>query len=158
FEELIGEIADGKPVDWRRFAADPRIPSHELEAARAIAGLRDASDHLAGDAPGHSTQADPVGGFEIFEEIGRGGFGRVYRARDRALGRDVALKILADVELTAAQRAHFLHEARIFASCEHPNIVRVHSVEEIAGRLELRLELVDGVTLEKLVEERGPMS
>lgn len=67
--------------------------------------------------------ADP-GRYEILAEHGRGGLGRVYRAHDKQLGRDVALKELLKPSLRA--EARFLREALITASLEHPGIVPVH--------------------------------
>ena len=158
FAELIGAIADGAPIDWKRVETSGRLRAGELRAARALAAMRDISEREARDAGAAAPPTDLVRGFELLEEIGRGAFGRVWRARDRALGREVALKVLVDDELTEEQRAKFLGEARVLARCDSENVVRVHSVEEREGRLELCLELIDGVTLKELVEEGGVRS
>jgi len=97
-------------------------------------------------------------GFEKLEELGAGGSGRVWRARDRALDKEVALKVLDVPVLTREKRERFLREARILASLDHPNIVRIFSIDEQAGEIRLSLELVQGRTLETLVRERGPLS
>jgi eukaryotic-like serine/threonine-protein kinase len=153
FEELIGAIADGEPIDWVHLEESKYLRRKEIAAARAIAGLRDATDELARAA------ANPEHGFDRIEEIGHGAFGRVWRARDRVLGREVALKVLEnDAGLTLEQRERYLREARALAACEHENIVRIHSVGERDGHLELCLELLDGVTLEQLVRDGGPLS
>jgi serine/threonine protein kinase len=71
---------------------------------------------------------DASGRYAIEEEIGRGGMGVVHRAHDRALGRDVALKVLAGGE-GGAELARRLHrEARVLAALEHPGMVPVHDV------------------------------
>ena len=106
-----------------------------------------------------ATGGDSIGsGLEIQEELGRGGCGVVYRARDRALQRDVALKIIdrqssSDPDL----RQSFLEEARTLAKLDHPNIVRIHAIDETEGQVRLALELIDGRTLEEFVQREGPL-
>ncbi len=98
-------------------------------------------------------------GYEILEELGRGSYGRVYRALDRALGREVALKVQDErAGLSASEWDRFVAEARTLASLDHKNIVRIHSIDEQDGLLRLGLELIDGHTLQDLVNERGPLS
>ena len=92
-------------------------------------------------------------GYELREEIGRGGMGIVYRARDVALDRDVAVKILSDrfsPNSSAAQR--FLNEARVTGQLQHPGIPAVHQVGALAdGRPFLAMKLIKGNTLEELL-------
>ncbi len=158
FAKLLDAIADGTPIDWEKVDASPHLRAEELRAAKALAAMRDTSELGTGDAGGEPAGTDLVRGFELLAELGRGAFGRVWRARDRVLGREVALKVLADEELTPEQRATFLREARVLARCESANVVRIHAVEERTGRLELVLELIDGVTLSELVEADGVRS
>jgi len=159
FDELIGAIADGDSIDWSRVREAGRIPGPELRAARDLAGMRDSSERRALEA---SANPDPTAvpkGFTRIRRIGHGAFGQVWLARDEALGRDVALKVLEDDgTMTPEQRTRFVREARLLAACEHDNIVRIHSIEERDGRLELCLEFVDGVTFEQLVRDDGPRS
>ncbi|MBI2932005.1 MAG: protein kinase, partial [Planctomycetes bacterium] len=69
--------------------------------------------------------------YELLEELGRGGMGVVYRARDRTLGREVAVKMLRrDGEEKPHLLARMMREARVVATLEHPNIVRIHDVLE----------------------------
>ncbi len=78
------------------------------------------------------TPASPLG-YELLDEIGLGGMGVVYRARDAALDRDVAVKLLSDrypADAPAAQR--FLSEARITGQLQHPGIPAVHQVGTLA--------------------------
>ena len=115
------------------------------------------SSAFFGDAP--PPDEDLIRGFELGRELGRGAFGRVYRARDLALGREVALKILAsDHPAEDDARRRFLREARILASLDHPNVVRVHSIDEHDGALRICLELIEGQTLQDFIEDRGPVS
>jgi hypothetical protein len=106
-----------------------------------------------------ASSASGEGGFELLAELGRGGFGVVWRARDRLLRREVALKLLRADALDAPNaRKNFLQEARVLASLDHPNIVRIHSVEAVDGQLRLDLELVQGVSLKDWVAGEGPRS
>jgi tetratricopeptide (TPR) repeat protein len=90
------------------------------------------------------------------DEIGRGGMGVVYRARDIALERDVAVKLLSQrfpADSLPAQR--FLSEARITGKLEHPGIPAVHQVGTLAdGRHFLAMKLIKGSTLESILEHR----
>ena len=85
--------------------------------------------------------------YELFEELGRGGMGIVFRGRDRALDRDVAIKVTA--WSTAADADRLRREARTLASLEHPGIVPVHDVGQLAdGRVYSVMRLVRGERLD----------
>ena len=86
--------------------------------------------------------------YEITDAIGAGGMGRVYRARDTRLGRDVAIKVLPpDVAIDADRLVRFEREAQILASLNHPNIAAIYGVEDATGVPALVMEFVDGPTL-----------
>lgn len=88
-----------------------------------------------------------LGSYEIISPLGSGGMGEVYRARDRTLGRDVALKVLSEEVARDPQRlAGFEREARMAAGLNHPNIVVLHSIEEAGGTRFITMELVEGMT------------
>jgi len=94
--------------------------------------------------------------YEIVEKLGEGGMGEVYRARDTKLGRDVAIKVLPeDLARDPKRRLRFENEARVIATLNHPNIVTIHSVDEVEGRLFITMELVKGVTLRDLIKPDG---
>jgi len=91
-----------------------------------------------------------VEGYEILEEVGRGGMGVVYRARQRGLNRIVALKmILAGPHASPEQLARFRGEAEAAAQLQHANIVQVYGVGDQNGLPYFTLEFVDGVPLSK---------
>lgn len=97
-----------------------------------------------------------LGHYEISEKIGEGGMGEVYRARDTRLGRDIALKVLPDeLAQDPERRRRFEREARAVAALKHPNIVTIHSVEEVDGVHFITMELVEGETLSARIEAHG---
>ncbi len=90
------------------------------------------------------------GSYEIIREIGRGGMGVVYLARDTKLDRDVAIKCLPDqVAQDEGRLQRFEREAKLLASLNHPNIATIHGLEEVDGKRYLILEYVEGKTLEE---------
>ena len=95
--------------------------------------------------------------YEILEEIGAGGMGVVYRARDTRLDREVAVKALPEGLAQDAERlARFEREAKLLASLNHPHIAAIHGLEKADGQPFLILELVEGETLAKRIA-RGPV-
>jgi serine/threonine protein kinase/tetratricopeptide (TPR) repeat protein len=97
-----------------------------------------------------------LGSYKIVSLLGVGGMGEVYQAHDTKLGRDVALKILPEAFARDAERvARFQREARSVAALNHPNIVTLHSVEEVDGVHFLTMELVKGESLTKTIPEGG---
>jgi serine/threonine-protein kinase len=101
-------------------------------------------------ASGGSNRDRTVAGYEILGEVGRGGMGVVYKARQIGLNRLVALKmILAAAHTDAQQRARFQTEAEAVARLQHPNIVQIYEVGEQDGLPYFSLEYVDGGSLDK---------
>ncbi len=102
-----------------------------------------------------------IGPYEVLEQLGSGGMGVVYRARDARLQRDVAIKVLPDGFLgpgTPGQASHerFLREARSASSLNHPNICTIHDVGEQDGKPYLVMELLHGETLKETLKA-GPL-
>ncbi len=98
-----------------------------------------------------------LGDCELFEEIGRGGMGVVWRGRQRGLDRAVAVKTLPGGDLAGAEaRARFRIEAQAAARLHHPNIVAVHDVGEADGMPYFVMELVNGRTLGAVIAENLP--
>lgn len=96
----------------------------------------------ASPPPGPRPATAHPAGYELLGELGRGGVGVVHRARDRATGREVALKTLLRPQPEAAAR--FRREAETLARLDHPGILRVHAAGDAAGHPFLVCELVEG--------------
>ncbi len=96
--------------------------------------------------------------YAIERELGRGGMGTVYLARDLRLDRQVALKVLPTAyALDAALRERFLRETRTAASFSHPNIVPVHAIEESDDLVAFAMGYVEGAVLTERVRRGGPL-
>src|SRR5882724_4030629 len=97
--------------------------------------------------------------YEIVEELGHGGMATVYRARDRRLERDVAVKIIhKHLRESVEVAARFDAQARAVAKLRHPNIVEVYDVSEPSDPEKyLVVELLRGTTLRHLLAEAGEM-
>lgn len=97
--------------------------------------------------------------YEIDREIGRGGMGIVYRAKDKRLKRTVAVKVLPpEFAYRSEIRTRFLREAETAAQLNHPNIVPIYSVDESDGLVFFVMACVDGSTLARELHERGRLS
>jgi serine/threonine-protein kinase len=111
------------------------------------------------ETPAHDVAQGIVfaGRYEILEKIGEGGMGEVYRALDRSLDRQVAVKILpASFAEDKERLARFEREAKLLAVLNHTNIASIYGLEESDGRRFLILELVEGETLRSKLD-RGPL-
>jgi serine/threonine-protein kinase len=99
-----------------------------------------------------------IGAYEIIEQIGSGGMGEVWRARDTTLKRDVAVKALPESFSADADRlARFRREAEILASLNHANIATIHGLEQTDGQTVIVMELVEGPTLAERIAA-GPIA
>jgi serine/threonine protein kinase/Tol biopolymer transport system component len=95
--------------------------------------------------------------YEISAELGRGGMGEVYQAKDTKLGRDVAIKVLPEeFALDKDRVARFQREAKLLASLNHPNIAAIYGLEESEGTHFLVMELIEGETLRDRIKS-GPI-
>jgi WD40 repeat protein/serine/threonine protein kinase len=128
-----------------------RFPQYRGELAEQI-GL---ATIIAGDMP-HQMAAQPgkipveVAGYDILGVLGRGGMGVVYQARQRALNRIVAIKmILSDAHAGPREIGRFRREAETLAQLQHPHIVQIYEVGEQDGRPFYTMEYVDGGSLDR---------
>jgi serine/threonine protein kinase len=166
--EAVVDRESGEAYAWvAREAADDPVVQKEVQsllyhhskagrflqqpAAEALPGLLD-EEPLGSGAR--------IGTYTIVREIGRGGMGRVYLARDEKLHRTVALKVLAPHLIrNAAHRERLRREARAAAALTHPGICTVYALEEVDGDLYIATEFVDGRTLREEIaagEHRSP--
>src|SRR5690349_8893966 len=97
-----------------------------------------------------------IGPYDVLAHVGAGGMGEVYRARDRRLGREVALKVLPASKLTNNDRKQrFIQEAKTASSLNHPNIVTIYDIGSDDGIDYIAMEYVRGRTLDQIIPEKG---
>jgi tRNA A-37 threonylcarbamoyl transferase component Bud32 len=131
------------------------LSAHAEIACPACGSAFHPADHLAPTAAAPTTPAlasgearPAVPDYEIVRELGRGGMGVVYEARQIKLGRIVALKMILSGERAAPEElARFRREAVAVARLRHPNIVQIHAIGDYEGRPFFSLEFVEGGTL-----------
>jgi eukaryotic-like serine/threonine-protein kinase len=162
---LLGELTEarrrGKPADPDALARQHPDLGDELRALWVAVQLAEEfapprsgepSTLLQAAAPARNAGLEdlprPFGDFTLLEEIGRGGMGAVYRARQASLHRTVAVKLIH-----RGERARFQFEAEAAAKLDHPNIVPVHGVGEQDGQPYLCMKYVEGTTLARLVAD-----
>ena len=98
-----------------------------------------------------------VGPYEVTSQLGEGGMGVVFRARDTQLHRDVALKLLPDRFANNHERfTRFQREAQLLAALNHPNIAQIYGLEQAGASACIVMELVEGETLGERLN-RGPL-
>jgi WD40 repeat protein len=139
------------PVDSAAAITSPlRLAPNDLTVLRKDGGAASPAGAVGQNGPGWRTGAGApaIPGFEVLEELGRGGMGVVYKARHVGLDRVVALKmILAGAHAHGSEVVRFQTEARTIARLQHPNIVEVHEVGEHEGKPYLCLEFCAGGSL-----------
>ncbi len=107
---------------------------------------------------GRPSSFPAVAGYEILEEIGHGGMGVVYRARQVERDRIVALKVIRHERLASADVLNrFRREAQAAARLSHPNVVSVYESDQDGDTHYLAMEYVPGITLQELVDRNGPL-
>jgi tetratricopeptide (TPR) repeat protein len=137
-----------------RLSAQETRGQSQLDTAAAGATTQRATSPAAA-AP--ATPAEER--YEILGELGRGGMGIVYKARDRRLGRVVALKRLPDnLRDHPTAVALFLREAQSAAALNHPNIVTIYDADQAEGNYYLTMEFLEGMPLDAILKKRGKLS
>jgi serine/threonine-protein kinase len=148
-----------RPADALRIldALRQRDPGRNL--ATRIEALRKRADALTVPRSAAASPFPAAGRYEIQAEIGRGGMGVVYRARDTRLDRIVALKRLSHhLRDNPRAVALLLQEARSAASLNHPNIVTVYDVDHDDDAYFITMELMDGQPLDAVIRRRGKLT
>src|SRR5437773_3241841 len=93
--------------------------------------------------------------YELQEELGHGGMGRVYKSYDTSLNRTIVLKLLApELTLEEESRRRFLREARLASSLDHPNICTIYEIHEAQGVYYIAMQYVEGTTLKRTINGR----
>ena len=154
---IAARIADGSEIDWPALAStavdridDPLLA--ELKSIAELATLHRAPVRGVGDpAPSR------WGNLTLLDVIGEGRFGRVYRAWDTRLQRQVALKVLHAPSSEAESPTRVIEEARLLARVRHPNVLTVHGAEVAGGEVGIWTEFIEGRTLEAIVRDSGPL-
>jgi len=165
-EDLFARIEAGERVDIEAVASEHPDLADELrslwataQVATEFSSLDDEDRSTTSDGPASAPLALParVADYELLEEIGRGGMGVVYRARQISLGRTVAVKmILRGDWASGVDVARFRTEAESAARLDHPHIVPVYEVGEHEGLPFFSMRLIEGKTLSEQLRE-GPL-
>ena len=167
---LLAQLEDrarsGRPVMLDEMADAHPDQADELRALWATAGVIEGLDlgteleSLAGEESSPATHSDlprRMGDYELINELGRGGMGVVYRARQLSLGRTVALKMILRGDLASATEiGRFRAEAEASARLDHPNIVSIFEVGAHDGQPFFSMQYVAGTTLAQRVAQ-GPI-
>lgn len=174
-DDLADAILDGTSIDWA--AAEPSAEGVARPLVRQLKVLAAVADLHRGVPSIASTRFEPTaslpgrkgrtgedapehwGHLRVFEPVGRGASGEVYRAWDTRLDREVALKLLpASRGPDDRAPSSIIHEGRLLARVRHPNVVTIHGAEQIGDRIGLWMEFVRGRTLEQLVQQQTVFS
>ena len=162
---LGAAVSDGTQVDWDDVEKRQTTPEQQrlVQELRQLAAIVNAQ-RTAGtdrdptgdaDSESASARASQWRHLVLFECVGAGAFGSVYRGWDPQLDREVAVKLLPKAKAGAVPP---LDEARHLARIRHSNIVVVHGADEDAEQAGIWMEYIEGETLAAIVRERGPMS
>jgi serine/threonine protein kinase/WD40 repeat protein len=158
-EVLLRESAGERPGPAEYVFRFPDLADRirtQFQLHRTLLGPADSRPEPEPEPPPSPKFAHDVPGYEILEELGRGGMGIVYKARHRELGRIVALKVLRPDALGEETEARLRREAEALARVQHPHIVQIYEVGLAGGQPYLALEYVSGGTLADRLRA-GPM-
>ncbi len=159
-EDAISVLSAVRRQDLHYMDVNTRIESLKGQ----LTALDDAATRLARPPKAAEAKApEPAAGqgdsrYEIIDQIGQGGMGVVYRARDKHLGRVVALKRLPDnLKDHPAAVKFFEREARSAAVLNHPNIVTIYDAGQEEGQYFITMELLEGTSLDAIAKKRGAL-
>jgi len=158
-DALASAVAERAPIDWDQ-AEQSAADDSERSAVKALRVVAKMTEVVAAPPSGTDLQLNEKWGrLRVSEVIGEGSFGRVYRAWDTQLEREVALKLVKASGVSPAfDLARAIKEARLLARVRHPNVVSVFGADSHAGRFGLWMELIPGRTLGQVLKMHGPMS
>src|SRR5215207_1507893 len=167
---LVVAIADGTPVDW------PSVSSPLVQQLQDLERLVQGHDAVRSIPPRHRPVHETLltevrrthagaaealrvqwGPLIVFEKIGCGSFGDVYRAWDPRLDREVALKLIPE-DVSAAATSPVVEEGRLLARVRHPNVMTVYGADRCDGRTGIWTEYIRGETLAAEIARRGPLA
>jgi Tol biopolymer transport system component len=167
FDKLVGlsadrqqdylDIACGSDHELRQYVAglldaERLAPESFLDRPAVQEAVNRIAERAASSPPVSGTQ---LGVYSIGGQIGLGGMGTVYEARDTRLGRKVAIKFLPPAFFSDSDRiGRFRQEARVISLLNHPNIVSIYDAELDQGRCYIATEFVEGKTLRQLIDSR----
>lgn len=143
-----GNADDSGGKFWNRQASEDIGPVMGAPEADEQARILRSLEHIADSR------------YEVFEEIGRGGMGLVFRVRDKRLQRDVAMKVISPNRLLdPSYTDRFIEEAQISGQLQHPGIVPIYDIGKLeSGHLFFTMKLVKGETLANLLKQRSSLS
>jgi len=179
--DLAARVSDGSEIDWetaersagdeedRRVIRHLRLVENLAEVHRSREGQAASAEELmqmtasirsselaAFVAQVPADVAKRWGRLEIREELGKGAFGKVYRAWDANLQHEVALKLVdPSSRPQTLDQEEILREGRLLARLRHPNVITVHAAEIHDGTLGISMEMVQGSTLARLLRKQG---
>ncbi len=145
-----GDLDDPRRTDAGSSHGEPSRRPLDNRGGRVTSNSGADRDEASGHQPSLTPRLKRPGvpGYEILEELGRGGMGVVYKARQLRLNRLVALKMILAGEYAGTDAVErFLAEAQIVARLRHPNIVQIHAIGDCEGRPYVELEYVEGGSL-----------
>lgn len=165
--ELTDAICQGVPLDFDQVCRENPDLADDLRKLWGAVLVTDTAGAVAEERPRNDPQDDSqlrqlqlptlIGDYQLIEEIGRGGMGVVFRARQLSLDREVAIKMILRGRLASdADLKRFLAEAAATARLVHPGIVPVYEVGDIDGRPFFSMQFIEGETLSQR-GARGPL-
>ena len=164
--ELLERHGDIRAAEaaWRRIVdfdyafkdAGQRLQRLAAQRAAEEAASASGPQSAPGQSPSAGPTTDAAARYVLEQELGRGGMGVVYRARDTRLGRTVAIKILNPRQHTPEAIRRFEREARAAAAISHPGIVHIYDFDRGFSSFYISMEFVSGPTLLQLVHDEPP--
>lgn len=152
-DQIADAILDGAPVDWSLVESNDATGPRDRVLINQLKTLETLRQRRRTDDAVEAGGSWMWGHLQVFERIGHGAYGDVYRAWDPRLDREVALKLLpSDVSSAGPSNSLAIEEGRLLARVRHPNVVTIHGAERIDGRVGLWMEFVKGRTLEEAVK------